>query len=149
MNGPQTDLLLKRMFAARAVVLVAGAVLLGSAALAFLADILPDSFAGIAQMLLPDWLAGMRQILAPALAFAALAAIFVIFAGAPFVWYYTFCVSLNEAGPKYAIGHLLLCIALTPVALTGTVFIPLLVYYDIERWEQSNDRLARPDAEQS
>jgi hypothetical protein len=56
--------------------------------------------------------------------------------------YYVFRVGLREAGLKYAIGHLLLCIALTfLMPIIGIVFVPLLVHCDIERWRRSEDEL--------
>jgi hypothetical protein len=131
MNKPTTDMLLKRMLWARAVVLVAGAALVAVIVFYAFAEEYLSSLQG------PN-IALWEQIAALASTIIGLLAVLAILAGSPVVWYYTCLVSLHEGGLRYAIGHLLLCIALTPVLLTGILFIPILVYYDIERWGQSD-----------
>jgi hypothetical protein len=131
MNGLPTDQLLKRMFFARTAVLVAGAVFIGLESIPFFADQLFYLVPGM------DYILGI----------ATRITLLVIFAASPLVWYYTFRVGLNEAGPRYAIGHLLLCMALTPICLAGIFFIPLLVFYDVERWTESGDRATTPGSE--
>jgi hypothetical protein len=121
MNEPITDLLLGRMFLARAVSLWAGAVL---AALAFFGFYM-DRISLLLPLVELVWSIGI------------IVALIVISAGSLVTWYYTFCAGLHEGGVKYAVGHLMVCAALTPIALAGIIFLPLLVYYDIERWRQS------------
>jgi hypothetical protein len=121
MCEPITDLLLGKMFFARAVTLWAGAALAGLALFAFFADrmfSLPPSVEYV-------WLMGVVVTL------------IVIPTGSLFTWYYLFYAGLREGGLKYAIGHLLLCTALTPIGLAGIILIPLVVFYDIERWRES------------
>jgi hypothetical protein len=126
MNTLPTDLWLNRMFRARTVVLVTGAVFVGLEAFPSLADrrygVLP----------------GLEE----AWAIVAALALFVVLAGSAGVWYCMFRVGLNVAGPAYAIGHMLLCMVLTPVCLVGIVLIPLQVCNDIERWERFSERAA-------
>lgn len=120
MNRLATDLLLEKMFLARTVTLWAGAVLAGLAVFDFFQDSLWFLFPRFDFLLL----------------MGAVVALMAIVVGSLFTWFYTFRVGLQEAGVKYAVGHLLICMALTPVCLAGIVFIPLLVYYDIDRWRQ-------------
>ena len=128
MSEPTADPLLERMFFARRMTLLAGAGLAGLVVFVYLADRIC--------FLLPrlDFL----WFLFPRLDFLVLMGapviLIAIVVGSLFTWYYMFRVGLREAGVKYAVGHLLICMALTPV---GVIFIPLLVYYDIDRWRQS------------
>jgi hypothetical protein len=131
MNHAPTDVLLERMFVARAVVLVTAALLVGLMACDCLAECLFSSYAAVRIVVV----------------FAAVWTTPIILGGSAFVWYYLYRVGLNEAGPKYAIGHLLVCVALTPVLLIGIVFLPLLVSYDVERWAESNGNAMSHDSE--
>jgi hypothetical protein len=123
-DEPTTDLWLEKMFLARAATLWAAAVLAVLAVLSFFADSVFCLFPHFDLLLL----------------LGAVVTLVAIVAGSSFTCYYTFHVGLQEAGMKYAVGHLLICMALTPVGLTGIIFIPLLVYYDVERWQQSADQ---------
>jgi hypothetical protein len=77
------------------------------------------------------WLAGPLRL-----------SLLVVLGGTLVTSYYVFRVGLREASLKYAIGHLLLCIALTfMVPIIGIVFVPLLVQCDIERWRRSEGEL--------
>ena len=122
METKATGELFHKMFVARGVTLVAGAVLLGI---------------GIFGMLPVPW----YLILGPwdeLYLKAILCGVLIIIAGGSLVtWYYVFHVALREGGVKYAVGHLLICMALTPVALTGIIFIPLQIYNDADRWRQT------------
>jgi hypothetical protein len=135
-----TDVLLKRMFTARAIVLVAGAALVAAIVFRTFAE---EYLFAFQEPNIAIW----EQITVSASAAIYLLAMIAIFAGSPVVWYYICRVGLHEGGPKYAIGHLLLCMALTPVLLTGILFIPILVYWDIERWGESAHCLATDRAE--
>jgi heme/copper-type cytochrome/quinol oxidase subunit 2 len=68
------------------------------------------------------------------LAVAALCTILVW--GCIVTWYYLYRAAREEAGPRYAVSHLLLSVLLTFVALPvlfGVFFVPMLVCGDIER----------------
>jgi hypothetical protein len=60
------------------------------------------------------------------------AVLLIVLCGSALTGYYVFRAGLREMGFGYAAGHLLLCIALTPIILIGIMVIPLLVCYDIE-----------------
>jgi hypothetical protein len=124
MSEPITDPLLASMFFARRVTLLAAAALVVLAVFGYFADRIFLLLPGVEYLLL----------------MAVIVTLIVISAGSFFTWHYLFRVGLREAGTKYAVGHLLLCMAMTPVGLTGIILIPLLVYYDVERWRESADR---------
>jgi hypothetical protein len=105
------------MFLARAVVLWTGAMLVGLLVVGFVTNLAP---------LVPP-----RTITT-----VTVVSLLVVAVGSLCTWYYTFVVGLLEGGSRYALGHVLLCIVLTPVALAGIIFIPYLVYCDIDRWRQ-------------
>ena len=52
-------------------------------------------------------------------------------------WYYMFRAVTHLHGPISAVGHVLVSVILTPVALTGIILIPLLVRGDAERLSSS------------
>jgi hypothetical protein len=131
MGQTTTDELLRRMFVARGVTLVAGAVLLGLAALALL-----DSSV--------FWQTRFGPAIEGVAITAGAEAAFITVVGSFVTWVYMFQVSLREGGAKYAVGHLLVCVMLAPVALAGIILIPLLVHYDIERWREPPDGRCEP-----
>lgn len=123
MDRAATDLLLERMFRARRLVLQAGA------ASVFLLTVL---WLKESKPFLPQDVEAVFTVMFQA-------ALLVALGGSLFTCYYLFLVSLREAGPKYALGHVLVCLALTPVALLGAILLPLLVHNDIERWRQREE----------
>jgi hypothetical protein len=124
MNIAATDVLLDRMFAARRLALRAGIV-----------------FAALSILLLCDHLCNLLTVRGEAVVVvAALMVLAVVLVGSLITYYYVFCVGLREAGLAYAIGHLFLCVVLAPPIL-GTILVPLMVRYDIERRRQSQGEL--------
>jgi hypothetical protein len=77
------------------------------------------------------------MVLAPPL----LLALLVILGGSLVTCYYVFCIGLRELGLKYAVGHVLLCMAFSLMMLIGVIVVPLLVRYDIERRRQFEGEL--------
>jgi hypothetical protein len=124
MDASKTDELIRKMFIARGATLIAGAALLGIVILLVL-PIPWDRFLG-------EW----SYLVLITLIYGLL---IVIFAGSIVTWRYLYPIAFREGGLKYAVGHLLICIALSPIALFGIIFIPLLVYYDIDRWRQNTN----------
>lgn len=118
--GP-TDSLLERMSLARRVVLWAGVVSIG-----LIAAILLQEKARL--------LTYRGELL---LANALFCALFGIVASSLATWYYVFRVGFREKGAGYAVGHLVLCIVLTPMLLIGTMLVPLMVRCDIERLKRT------------
>jgi len=117
MNGVTSDVLLEKMFLARQIGLLASAAILAVAlAVAF-----------------------------PFVLFVALGVFFIVLiASSVAVCYYVYRVGRQEAGLKYALGHLLLCIALTPVAfVVGILLVPLLIRSDVERLRQCEHETAQ------
>jgi hypothetical protein len=50
--------------------------------------------------------------------------------------YYVFRVGLCKSGLGYALGHALLCMALSCAGLIGIIVVPLQVRWDIQRWRK-------------
>jgi len=118
MNTVPTGMLLERMFLARRVVICAAAIFVG-----FLYVGSSPFHAGL-------WMfRGEPLVLIPPLSLALLG----ILGGSPITCYYVFRIGLRGLGLKYAIGHLLLCVALSFMVLVGIMVVPLLVRYDLER----------------
>ena len=126
MNTKTTDLLLEEMLSARGVTLRAGGVLAGLL------------FAGF----LHDQIGLLTERGELVLIAVILIALVVILMGLLVTCYYLFRVGLREAGLRYAIGHVLLCIGLAGMFLIGVIAIPRLVRGDIERWRRSEGELA-------
>ena len=122
MNRALTDLLLKRMFLARRVVLRAGALCVGL----FIAGLLDDYAHLLTQR-------GELLLLAT----PSVISLLVMLAGSLVTCYYVFRAGLSEVGLGYAIGHSMLCAALSGLLFIGVIVVPLLVRADIERLRQS------------
>jgi hypothetical protein len=122
METISTDALLHKMFVARGVTLAAGAFLLG---------------VGIIGMLPVSWYLMISPLDEMRLQAIAGGTLGIIAIGSIVTCRYMYLVAFREAGSKYALGHLLICMALTPPALLGIIFIPLQVYHDIDRWRQA------------
>ena len=120
-NRAATDLYLERMLRARRTVLLAGAVL-----------------AGLLFFLILDYQLFLLAYRGKTVVwFAVFGTVVFILAGLLSTCYYLFRAALLEGGVRYAIGHVVLCIALSSQFLIGIIAIPLLVQRDIERWRRS------------
>lgn len=119
MNNTSTGQYLNKMFYARKIVLRAGVILLVLA----IAAIMDDQYAHLLT----------ERGLAVLVIIPMLITLFLIYVGVLVICYYIYRAGAQERGLGYAIGHLLLCAALSGVFLLGVILIPLLVRSDIEK----------------
>jgi hypothetical protein len=116
-----TVLRLARMFRFRREFFVLGTMLIALLGLDFASDRAPRAF----------------SLVVAAAELTTSAFVLVSFAA---ICYYIFRIGLAESGLPYAIGHTLVCLALTVVGVVlGAVLVPLLIQGDIERWRHAQD----------
>ena len=122
MNKTEIDHFLSRMFKWRRITLRAGAVFVVLMIGMFFLEVYSYRLSSQWQLILlmPLWISILLTFL-------------FILAGTLVTCYYVFKVGIRLVGPKYAVGHFLICLVLANLLLIGIILIPLLVRADVER----------------
>ncbi|MEN6449543.1 MAG: hypothetical protein ABFC96_03545 [Thermoguttaceae bacterium] len=133
---PDVATLVRKLFVARRVAMMAGMAFLGMAILA-----------GAGGRVV--WQGRWGEAIASIGITVTFEMLFIAIAGSVATCYYLFRVAYRAAGIGYALHHLFLCILLTMGAMAGVILTPLTVYYEIEAWgflpdAEIADRLRSP-----